>query len=94
MTVENKYVEEDIKSIPFGKKYCECRCGELIDARDDHGRYKRYKVGHNRRGKKTIDPIYVEVDKITSISQFKDIVITQAKIIQELQRWKDERTEG
>jgi len=47
-----------VESIPEGKKFCECGCGELINAfwKDPRGSRKliprRYVGGHNQRGKR------------------------------------------
>ena len=69
------------------KRFCLCGCGELVHARDSHGRAIKYVAGHNRRGKgKAKEPIAVEVNKIVDIIEARSHILTQAKIIHERER--------
>lgn len=42
------------ESIDFNKyKYCECGCNTLILIKDNQYRYKKFKLGHSRKNRKT-----------------------------------------
>jgi hypothetical protein len=86
-------IDEDIKTLLHG--FCMCGCGTIIPFRDHKNRPIRYVCGHNRR--KVKEPILVEILKITDLETAKHIIMTQAKIIHELQqqsstRYKDSLT--
>lgn len=82
MNNQEDIIDEDIKTLCHG--LCMCGCGTVIPLKDRKNRSIRYVCGHNKR--KVKDPIIVEILKITDLETAKHIIMTQAKIIHELQR--------
>jgi hypothetical protein len=78
-------INRDIKTIGMKWRLCLCGCGKAIQSIDSHGRARYYVAGHNRRHKRK-DRLSIEIDKIQTLEQAKDIIYTQAQIILELQQ--------
>lgn len=83
--MNNKYNED----LPIE---CFCGCGREVEPVDDHGRARRYIIGHNRRKKSNLIPksVMVEISKINSLSLAKEVLLNQSKIIYQITQERDE----
>jgi hypothetical protein len=63
-----------------------CGCGTVIPLRDSKNRPRRFVIGHNKKMRRRKDSILIEVSKITSLDQARQIIYTQAKVIQEYEK--------
>lgn len=63
--------------------FCLCGCGRTLPGFDDHGRLRRYIVGHNRRGKRSERPNYLMLYGVQNMNQAESLIHTLIKIVDE-----------